>query len=127
MAWPQTVRKNDLRIDYYRGQGPGGQHRNKTDSACRITHLPTGIVAQCEDERKQNQNRTIAFRRLCAKLVPIMKKLARPEYEHEQVTETIRTYHRVRSQVKDHRTKQTWDFDSFMKGKHLDEINADLV
>jgi len=74
MAWPNTVRKDDLRIEFYRGSGPGGQHRNKTSSACRITHKITGISAQCEDERCQHKNKKIAFRRLAAKLVPLMKK-----------------------------------------------------
>lgn len=73
MAWPNDVRKSDLRIDTYRGSGAGGQHRNKTDSAVRITHLPTGISAQAEDERDQSRNKKLAFRRLCNKLVPLMK------------------------------------------------------
>jgi len=51
MAWPNTVRKSDLRIETYRGSGPGGQHKNKTDSAVRITHIHTGISAQAEDMR----------------------------------------------------------------------------
>lgn len=88
MAWPDTVRKSDLRIDYYRGSGAGGQHRNKTDSACRITHLPTGLVGQSENSKHQRQNRTLAFRRLCAKLVPLMK--AKDQLKSDKVTDMPR-------------------------------------
>jgi len=60
-----TLTKKDFRLDYYRGSGKGGQHRNKTSSACRITHLETGFCATSEDERSQHQNRKLAFNRLC--------------------------------------------------------------
>jgi len=54
--WPHDVTKKDLKISYYRGSGPGGQHRNKTDSACRILHLPTGISVESQDSKSQKQN-----------------------------------------------------------------------
>lgn len=62
-----TLSKKDFRIEHYRGSGKGGQHRNKTDSACRITHIITGISACSEQERSQFQNKKIAFKRLCDK------------------------------------------------------------
>lgn len=126
MSWPKTVRKSDLRIDYYRGTGKGGQHKNKTDSACRITHLPTGIVAQAEDERDQRRNKKIAFRRLTEKLIPLMREAAREELP-KPVTDRIRTYHEPRQKVKDHRTGKSYSFSDVLEGKGLDDIFRDLL
>lgn len=58
-----SITKKDFRWDYYRGSGKGGQHRNKTDSACRCTHINSGAVGQSEDQRSQHQNRRVAFTR----------------------------------------------------------------
>lgn len=62
------IRETDLKIEFYRASGPGGQHRNTTDSAVRIRHLPTGIVAQASESRSQLQNREMALERLAALL-----------------------------------------------------------
>ena len=64
MAWPENVRKADLRVEYFRGSGKGGQKRNKTSSACRITHIPTGRTASSEATRSQTNNRADAFTKL---------------------------------------------------------------
>lgn len=115
MAWPETVRKSDLKIDYYRGSGPGGQNKNKRDTACRMTHIPTGKVAQAEEQRTQEGNRKAAFKRLCDQLVPIMKAAAKVEMGRQEL-ERVRTYHGIRQEVVDHRTGKKAPFNKVLNG-----------
>jgi protein subunit release factor A len=93
--------RKDFRIDTYRGTGPGGQHRNKTDSCVRITHIESGLSAECCESRSQHQNRGTAFRRLAAKLVEHYVPKRRKE-RNASGTIIIRTYHAVDNRVKDH-------------------------
>jgi len=125
MAWPETVRKDDLEITYYRGSGPGGQHRNKTDSACRMKHKPTGIVTQSEEHKRQGLNRKAAFKRLAAQLVPLMREAACRQVALEKIRERIRTYHEPDQRVKDHRSGKTYPYAKTLDGD-LDRIISDV-
>lgn len=117
-----TIDPKDLRIDTYRAGGAGGQHVNKTDSAVRITHLPTNIVVQCQNERSQTQNKETAMKMLMAKLVQKQKdeqeaKLAAIEKKKIEWGSQIRSYvlHPYKM-VKDHRT----ELESFQPEEVLD-------
>ncbi len=101
----------DLRIDTYRASGAGGQHVNRTDSAVRITHLPTGIVVQCQSERSQHQNKDHAMKQLRAKLyeMELQKQLAEKQAQEDAKADIgwgnqIRSYVLDQSRVKDLRT-----------------------
>ena len=119
----------DLRIDTYRAQGAGGQHVNKTDSAVRITHLPSNIVVQCQDEKSQHKNRAKALKLLRAKLYDeerLQREQERAADRKNQVgsgdrSERIRTYN-FRGRVTDHRINLTlYKLDRIMEGE-LDEV-----
>jgi peptide chain release factor 1 len=120
----------DLRIDTYRSSGAGGQHVNKTDSAIRITHLPTGIVVECQDERSQHKNRSRALSLLKARLLADEREKqasAQAQSRKLQVgsgdrSERIRTYNFPQGRVTDHRINLTlYRLDDVMNG-NLDEL-----
>ncbi len=124
------IKPEELRIDLYRSSGPGGQHVNVTDSAVRITHLPTGIVVQCQDERSQHKNKEKAMRMLRAKLKDKMEQEAQAKVSADrrrQVgtgdrSERIRTYNFPQNRVTDHRIGLTlYKLDAIMAGE-LDEL-----
>jgi peptide chain release factor 1 len=124
------INEKDLKIDTYRSSGAGGQHVNKTESAIRITHIPTGAVVACQDERSQMKNRDKAMRALRAKLYDLQKTEADKNYSgmrKAQVgtgdrSERIRTYNFPQGRVTDHRIGLTvYNIAEFMNG-NLDEM-----
>ena len=121
--WPQDVTKKDLRIDHYRGSGAGGQNRNKRDTACRITHIPTGISSTAEEYRTQGKNKEAAFERLAKKLVPLMQTQRK---NHTIPEDEVRVYNEKRNQVKDHRVDKTFEMDSILNGD-LDDLLHKLL
>ncbi len=129
------INNNDLRIDTYRASGAGGQHVNKTDSAVRITHLPSGIVVECQDERSQHKNKARAMSLLQAKLL----SNAQQEQTSEQAkarklqvgsgdrSERIRTYNFPQNRLTDHRINLTlYKLDEIIQGE-LTQVVDPLV
>ena len=131
-----TIDPDDLRVDTYRSSGAGGQHVNKTSSAIRITHLPTGIVVQCQNERSQIQNRETAMRMLRGKLLELqererMEHMAQIKGEMKKIEwgSQIRSYvFQPYTMVKDHRTGvENGNIQAVMDGAIEPFINAFLV
>lgn len=128
------INEEDLRIDTYRASGAGGQHVNKTDSAIRITHDPSGIVVQCQDERSQHKNRARAMKMLRTKLYDEARRQQqeeRREQRRDQVgsgdrSEKIRTYNYPQNRVTDHRINESFhNLEAIMDGE-LDELIRSL-
>jgi peptide chain release factor 2 len=125
---------SELRIDVYRASGAGGQHVNKTESAVRMTHLPTGIVAQCQNDRSQHKNRATALKQLKAKLYEFeeQKRMAESRAEEDAKADVgwgsqIRSYVLDQSRVKDLRTGvESGDPDSVLNGGLNKFIEASL-
>ncbi|MFP4083318.1 MAG: peptide chain release factor 1 [Desulfonatronovibrio sp.] len=130
-----NIDPNELRIDVFRSSGPGGQSVNTTDSAVRITHVPTGMVVICQDEKSQHKNRAKAMKVLRSRLLSIMEEKQQKELaanRKAQVgtgdrSERIRTYNFPQGRVSDHRINLTlYNLESIMQGQ-LDDIIEPLV
>ncbi|MEI8056298.1 MAG: peptide chain release factor 1 [Actinomycetes bacterium] len=136
LVFPETedvqveIDSNDLRIDVFRSSGPGGQSVNTTDSAVRITHLPTGVVVSCQNEKSQLQNKESAMRILRARLVALAEDAAAKEASaarRSQVrtvdrSERIRTYNFAENRISDHRVGfKAYNLDAVLDGE-LDPI-----
>jgi peptide chain release factor 1 len=126
----------DLKIDVYRASGAGGQHVNRTESAVRITHIPTGIVVQCQDDRSQFKNKEKAMNHLRAKLYDEQKAKIDASYSEKRKlqvgsgdrSERIRTYNYPQGRVTDHRINLTlYKLDEVVSGEALDEIISALI
>ena len=124
-----VIKSEDLRIDVYRASGAGGQHVNTTDSAVRITHIPTGTIVQSQDERSQHRNKEIAMRVLSARIMDQQRQEEASKYAEERRSmvgsgdrsERIRTYNYPQNRVTDHRINLTpYSLDRIVEG----DINA---
>ncbi len=126
--------EKDLRIDTYRSSGAGGQHVNKTDSAVRITHLPTNTVVACQDERSQHKNKARAMKMLRSRLYDAQQRAqqeARSQHRKEQVgsgdrSERIRTYNFPQDRLTDHRLQKNFSLTQIMEGR-LDPVIGALL
>ncbi|MFQ5729134.1 MAG: peptide chain release factor 1 [Waddliaceae bacterium] len=123
----------ELRVDTYRASGAGGQHINVTDSAVRLTHIPTGIVAYCQEERSQHKNKEKAIRLLKAKIAEIERQQKRAERASDRSKQVgtgdrsgrIRTYNFPQNRLTDHRINLTkYNLDRVMEGELEEVINA---
>jgi peptide chain release factor 1 len=130
-----NIDPGDLKTDTFRASGAGGQHVNKTSSAIRITHIPTGIVVECQDERSQHQNRAKAMRLLRARLMQMLEEERKSKIDAERKTqvgsgdrsERIRTYNFPQNRVTDHRAGITlYQLESVISGE-LDDFLGRLV
>jgi peptide chain release factor 1 len=127
------VNPADIRVDTFRASGAGGQHVNKTDSAIRLTHEPTGIVVECQEERSQHQNKEKAMTMLRAKMYDIELEQKQKERAAERKSQVstgdrsakIRTYNFPQGRFTDHRINLTlYDLDNIMKGGIDEAIEA---
>jgi len=125
-----TINPADLRIDVFRASGAGGQHVNTTDSAVRITHVPSGVVVSCQDERSQHKNKAKAMKHLQSRLLSAqiekehakMSKMRKKQVGTGQRSEKVRTYNFPQNRVTDHQVNVTLKkLDMVMEG-YLDEI-----
>ncbi|MBF0155123.1 MAG: peptide chain release factor 1 [Magnetococcales bacterium] len=128
-----TVEEKDLRIDVYRSSGPGGQSVNTTDSAVRITHLPTGLVVTCQDEKSQHKNKVKAMKVLTARLYDREQQAADDERSRQRRTqvgsgdrsERIRTYNFPQNRLTDHRINLTLHkLDAILAGDLAEVVDA---
>ncbi len=126
----------DLRIDTFRSQGAGGQHVNTTDSAVRVTHLPTNIVASCQDEKSQHKNKAKAMKMLIARIYEVQTKEKEEERANSRKSqvgsgdrsERIRSYNYPQGRITDHRINLTlYKLENVLSGECLDEIIESLI
>ena len=128
-----VIKPEEIRLDVFRASGAGGQKVNKTESAVRITHLPTGIVAQCQDERSQSRNKDKAMRVLTARVLDKIRSEEQAKQASERKTlvgsgdrsERIRTYNFPQNRVTDHRINLTlYNLDRVIEGEMEDLVDA---
>ena len=130
------IEAKDLRIDVFRSSGPGGQSVNTTDSAVRVTHIPTGLVVSCQDEKSQHKNKDKALKILRARLLDLERERAdkeradarKSQIGHGDRSERIRTYNYPQGRVTDHRINLTlYNLAAFVAGEDMDEMFDTLI
>jgi peptide chain release factor 1 len=138
MAEPEDVeielKSEDYRLDRFSASGPGGQHVNKTQSAVRLTHLATGIVVQCQDEKSQHKNMAKALRVLKTRLYEAKREEEHRKRSNERRTkigsgdrsERVRTYNFPQNRLTDHRVNQNWNLENIITG-NLDPVIGALI
>ena len=130
-----VINPADLRVDTFRASGAGGQHVNKTDSAIRLTHLPTGLVVECQDDRSQHRNREKAMQVLAARLKDkqVQEQQSKEAAQRKSLvgsgdrSERIRTYNYPQGRVTDHRINLTLHKLPTMMQGDLDELTDALM
>ena len=129
----KDIDMSEIRVDTFRASGAGGQHVNKTDSAVRLTHIPTGIVVECQDDRSQHKNKAKALGLLSSKIYDIEKQKQEMEKASERKSlvgtgdrsEKIRTYNFPQGRITDHRIKFTQhNIENFLDGDHTEMIDC---
>jgi peptide chain release factor 1 len=127
------INPNDLRIDVYRSSGPGGQSVNTTDSAVRVTHIPTGMVVTCQDEKSQHKNKAKALKVLRARLLDQLMEEQHNEISEDRKSqvgsgdrsERVRTYNFPQNRITDHRLGLTLHrLDSVLEGDLAEVVDA---
>ena len=127
------INPSEIRVDTFRASGAGGQHINKTDSAVRITHIPTGIVVECQDDRSQHRNRDQAMKVLVSRIMDaqLREKQSKEAQTRKSLigsgdrSDRIRTYNFPQGRITDHRINLTlYKIDAMMDGDLDDMLNA---
>lgn len=121
----QDIDRADVRVETYRGTGPGGQHKNKTATAVRLTHRPTGVVVKCESERSQGQNKRLAFEELAARVQAIASERAtarKNSRRRDQIGtgyrgDKIRTVQSQNGKVTNHTNGRKCSLNAYLKGR----------